>query len=304
MSQGASAAPAAGASGASPQGSSGAQGKGQGAPAQGGGEFDYKSAFTSQNKKLQENESRLGALGKEVEGYKGDRETLSKLRSIFSPDQGAPQKADPVPGWEGQLDFYIQQAVEADKAGRPMPLTANLAISHYKSLIENHQVQTQYQEKIAAMERQLKNLSDPGHNINQRAFSTFDTSIQNGLERIYGTDPNSFPQRQAIFKAVGDLVAPAVNALMRNDPKKWDSIRRDPQQLENIANRALRAVLPPKAVQMIEQEHLRNTPMQMGELQAAFKEAKQIKDPVERQRVTTAIRQDILAMSMKQGRAG
>jgi hypothetical protein len=223
---------------------------------------------------------------------------LKKLKGVFSPEETGPKHVDPVPGWEQQLDFYIAQAVEADKRGQSIPLTANLAISHFKSLIENHQARTQEQKKIEALEQQVRNLSDPGHSINQRAFSTFDTQIQNGLERIYGSNPNSFPQRQALFKAVGDIVGPAVNSLMQNDPKRWDMIRRDPDKLQDIANRALRMVLPPKAVQMIEQENLRNTPMQMSELQQAFREANEIQDPQQRQRVRTAIRQDILAMSM------
>lgn len=300
---------AAGASGApgSQQNSSGKAPAGVvGGAAQGaGGDFDYKSAFTSQSRKIQETEGRLGDLSKEVEGSRSDREMLKKLRDVFNPqDSGKKQAADPVPGWEQQLDFYISQAVEADKAGRGIPLTANLAISHYKSLIENHQVQSQYQQKIDTLESMVNQLRDPGHNINQRAFSSFDTSIQNGLERIYGSDPGSFPQRQALFKAVGDLVGPAVNSLMKNDPKRWDMIRRDPAELEKIANRALRAVLPPKAVQMIEQEQLRNTPMSLTELQTAFREANGIKDESERQRVRTKIRQDILAMSMGGDRGG
>jgi uncharacterized membrane protein (DUF106 family) len=49
---------------------------------------------------------------------------------------------------------------------------------------------------------------------------------------------------------------------------------------------------------MIEQENLRNTPMSMSELRQAFKEAGKIKDEVERNRLQTEIRRDILAAGM------
>src|SRR5271157_5353379 len=98
---------------------------GGGATGGGADSFDYKSAFTGQTKKIQELESRTGLMHKELEGAKGDRQLLSKLREVFNPEQQNQATYDPVPEWESQLDFYIEQAVEAKNNGRGIPLTAN-----------------------------------------------------------------------------------------------------------------------------------------------------------------------------------
>lgn len=271
--------------------------QGAGGTKEGAGAFDYQSAFKSQQKKIQEQDQSFSKLHQEWEGKKGDLELVSKLKGVFEPPKGD-TKESPVANWEKQLDFYIEQAVEAKNRGQGIPLTANLAISHFKSLIENHQAQEKLHQTIAEMRQQLQEVRDPGHQLNQRAYGNFDTHIKNGLERIYGNDPSTFGSRQAQFRAIGQQVSQALQELQRTNPQRWDMIRRDPKEIEAIANRALRMNLPPKAVQMIEQEQLRNTPMSVGELRQAFKEAASIKNDSERTRVQEKIRQDILALTM------
>ncbi len=305
--QASGAAPAASQSSPGSQASSkdGSGGQGQtGSQGTGAGAFDYQSAFKSQSKKLQETESSLSRLSQDWESSKGDLDLVKKLKGVFSEGDGrGQQQQSPVGEWERQLDFYIEQAVEAKNRGQGIPLTANLAISHFKSLIENYNVRQALEQKVGQLEKQLQSVQDPGHNLNQRAFYSFDTHIKNGLERIYGKDGSTMPQRQAQFQAIGRQVSQAIQELMQKNPQKWDQMRRDPKEIEELANRALRMNLPPKAVQMIEQEQLRNTPMSLGELRQAFKEAESIKNPEERSRIRASIRQDILAMSMGGSRA-
>lgn len=272
-------------------GANGSQGTGAGA-------FDYQSAFKSQSKKLQDTQQSLSQFQQEWEGKKGDLELVSKLKGVFEPPKGGEQAESPVGEWERQLDFYIEQAVEAKNRGQGIPLTANLAISHFKAQIENYNTQQEQKKLIQELRQRLDHVQDPSHNLNQRAFYNFDTHIKNGLERVYGKDQSTLPQRQAQFRAIGQQVSAAIQDLMQKNPQRWDQMRRDPAEIEQLANRALRMNMPPKAVQMIEQENLRNTPMSMGELRRAFKEADSIKDESERTRVKTSIRQDILAMSM------
>lgn len=301
MSQAAAAAPAA-ASGASAgsQASSrdGSGGQGNAGAKDGAGAFDYQAAFKSQSKKLADTEQSLSRFQQEWDGKKGDLDLVSKLKGVFEPPKDNGKGESPVPQWEREMDFYIEQAIEAKNRGHAIPLTANLAIHSYKQAIENYNARTAMQEKIDALTQQLQQVQDPGHNLNQRAFYSFDTHIKNGLERIYGKDPNTMPQRQAQFQAIGRQISNALTELMQKNPQRWDMIRRDPHEIEAIAQRALRMNLPPKAVQMIEQEQLRNTPMEMGELRQAFREAGEIKDEAERNRVQTMIRQDILALSV------
>lgn len=272
--------------------------QGAGGAKDGAGAFDYQSAFKSQQKKIQEQDQSFSKLHQEWEGKKGDLELVSKMKDVFAPPKPPQGGEDPIPGWESQLDFYIQQAVEAKNNGRGIPLTANLAIHSFQQAIANHKAQQAMQQTINEMRQQLQEVRDPGHQLNQRAYGNFDTHIKNGLERIYGNDPSTFGSRQAQFRAIGQQVSQALQELQQKNPQRWDMIRRDPKEIEAIANRALRMNLPPKAVQMIEQEQLRNTPMSVGELRQAFKEAAQIKNDGERTRVQEKIRQDILALTM------
>jgi hypothetical protein len=285
------------------QGSQGSSNAG-GTASQGGdaGAFDYKSAFQSQNKKLQDTESNLHQLRQDWEGKRGDLDLVSKMKDVFSPPKSQAAES-PVAGWERELDFYIEQAVEAKNQGRGIPLTANLAISHYKALIENYNIRQNLEGQLGEMKQRLEALSNPGHAMDQQAYSSFDTFIKNGLERIYGADQGTFPQRLAQFRAIGQQVAQAIKELRQKNPERWDMIRRDPREIEKLANRALRMNLPPKALQMIEQEQLRNTPMQPGELMQALREAKiAYKDnPAELSRVSQMIRREYLATTAAGG---
>lgn len=247
---------------------------------------------------MAETERSLSQMTQDWESKKGDLELVSKLKGVFNPPKEPEGGENPIPGWEREMDYYIAQAVEAKNRGQGIPLTANLAIHAYKQAIENYQTRVAMEKKIQALETRLQEVQDPGHNLNQRAFYNFDTHIKNGLERIYGRDQSSLPQRQAQFRAIGEQVGAAVRSLMQNDPQRWDQMRRDPAEIEKLANRALRMNLPPKALQMIEQENLRNSPMDIGELRQAFREADNIKDEAERTRIKTMIRQDILQLSV------
>lgn len=272
---------------------------GAGGPPPAAGEgFDYKSAFTSQGRQLQDTQRQLQSFGQELERAKPNLELASRLREALNPP--ANTKESPVDHWEKQIDFYLDQALQnKSQGGHGNPLTTNLAVELFKEKIAGHKFQEAAMQKIEAMERELKQVRDPGHNLDQRAYSTFDSSLINAIEQVYGNHPDSMDTRRGIFSTVGGRVSKAVDALKKNNPQEWDMLRRDPSRLEALAQRALRQSLPPKAVQMLEQENLRNTPMSEGELWAAFREAKtKYKDnPAQMNEVCSGIRQEILSRS-------
>lgn len=287
-------------------GSSEGAGLGQGGDSGGAGgdAFDYRAAFTSTQRALEDTRKEFTGFKKTVEErdkrYGDSADKISKIQEIFNPkEQSAP---DPVVEWERQMDYYIEQALEADKAGRGMPLTTNLAISHYKSMIENHRQRTELMETIQALKGQVESLSNPSHAVNQQAYGQIDSNIKRGLDALYGAGDDNLPQKQALFQAVGQQIAGVLQELQQKNPRRWDMMRRDPQALQDLANRALKMNVPPKALQMLEEEQLRNTPMGLAELRQAFKEADSIKDPRERGEVKTKIRQEIFAAMNGSGR--
>ncbi len=285
-----------------PSGSSeghGAEG-GQGSP----DAFDYKAAFKSTQKALSDTKTQFDSFRKEIDPrvkeFSENSELLSKLKGVFSPEKDS--APDPVQNWNQQLDFYIEQAIEAEKRGQAMPLTTNLAISHYKSLIENHQRETKLMETVNKLQSQMEQMRDPGHAINTQAYSTLDNNIKRGLDSLFGPGDDSLPQKRSLFNAVGQQVAAAIQEIQQKSPQRWDMMRRDSAALAELANKALRMNIPPKAIQMLEEEQLKNTAMSMGELRQAMKEAEGIEDPQERQRIREKIRQQILENMYSSGK--
>lgn len=238
---------------------------------QGGGEaFDYRGAFRETQGSLQKMTQDFGRL---KEQQTSDSQLLSKMREVFNPQE---QHADPTQGkisqYEQMLDYYIAQGVEAEKSGRAMPLTINNGIQMYRSLIDAAQREQQLESRLSQMQQQLQKLDDPRHIVNQQAFQTVDTHIKRALDSLYGNTQDSLPQRRAVFQSIGAQVAPVINRLIQQDPARWDMISRDPEALQELANRAVRSHVPPRALQMIAEENMRNTPMPVSELRQAMRE--------------------------------
>ena len=275
--------------------------EGAGAEGDSGGTdgFDYAEAFKSQQRELQSTREGFKGLKGEFEGYKreteGDLELTRRLKDVFKPQEK--QAPDPREQWMSEMDYYIAQGLEADKRGQKMPLTVNLAINHYKEKIANYEAMQRQEQTVAELRAQVAALSDPQMHINQRAYENLDTAVKQGLDQLYGVDPSTMPERRAIFNAVGSQLSPYINKLQKENPNAWDQLRRDPRALAELAQSVLRRHIPQKAQQMMAQQQLENTPMPMSELRQAFAEAKQIKDPAERERITSLIRQDILQRS-------
>ena len=297
------------------QSAQGSQGSGEGSgDFSGSGEgqgqepaaFDYKQAFAGQQEALHQTQAQFEALARESAQYRQqtakDLETVSRMRDVFNPkEQTGP---DPVAEWEQNLDYYLAEGLKAEKAGRPMPLTVNLGVSHYQTLIAQHKERQQYQAQMAEMRQQLEAMQNPQVKINDQAFSTLDTEIKRGLDSLYGAGATNINQKRALFQAVSSQLVPVLERLQKEEPQRWDMMRRDPAALSDLAQRALRGTVPPKALAMLAQEQLQNTEMPISELKQALMEAKSIEDPVERSSVMGQIRQQIFEQAYSNGKLG
>lgn len=273
-----------------------------GAPSGSGAEtFDYKKAFESQRHETQTSiEALRNELERERSGRQKDSEVLGKIRDVFQPPQQG--EADPTVEWEQMLDYYIAEGVKAKERGQPMPLTINNGIMTYKSMIENYRKEQAMKQEIEQLKSQLNELRDPQQHINREAYSTLDSVIKRGLDNLYGPGSQMMEQKRSMFHAVGQQVAAVVDQMAKKEPHKWDMVRRDPEALSEIAQRVLRANIPPKALQLIAEDNLKNTEMPLSELRQAFREADSIQDPRERQQVKTQIRQEILERMWRSGK--
>lgn len=222
--------------------------------------------------------------------------TLDKIRKVFAPDADTPR--DPVKEkiseYEAQLDHYLEKALEAEKAGQPIPLTTNLAVNYFQDKIASEKSNADLQRTIQALQSKIDNLSNPQQAQNNQAYSNMDSHLITTLDTLFGDPGKVTPQKQAQFQAISTQVGQAIKRLQKEAPAQWDQIRRNPDLQKQVIDNYVRQNLPPAVTRMMEQEKLSKQTMNQGELWEAFREAKDIADPEERAEIRTKIRQQIL----------
>lgn len=272
---------------------SGGEGK---SAATSGGAPDVSKVLESHQGAIKSTQDHLGKFSKEFEGLKSqqskDSELLGKIRDVFSPEK---QKGpDPVADMEKQLDYYLAQAVEAEKRGQPIPLTTNLAVQFFQSQIQAHQEKAELMNELKALKGKLGQVSDPSATINNTAYSNIDASLINGLDQLYGQGEERTSQKAAQFDAISRQIAEHIQLMQKKAPAEWDKVRRSPAIQQKLVNHFLKQNLPPQAVKLIEQQKLMSTPMTQTELWQAFREAEQIENIDQRRKIRSEIRQQIL----------
>jgi molybdopterin converting factor small subunit len=227
-------------------------------------------------------------------GIDEDLSTVRKLRETFAPQEQKPSKADPIDALEQQIDYYLEQAMEAKTKGSPIPLTTNAAIQSFQNLIELHKTVQEYRKELDELRSGMNQANDPQMAINNMAYATMETFLQSAIDGMYGNDPAQGGVRESIRRSAVDMIGAHLKELQAKAPAQWDRVRRNSSDLQKIVNTAIRQLVPPKAMQLIENDTLQNTEMKSSELWQAWREAEGIKDPQERRRIRTMIRRDIL----------
>ncbi len=286
----------------------GRDGGSQGGGEQGGGqEFDFRGGYQQQQRQLSEQQGSIKKLMGELENHKkatkGSTDVLDRIRQAITGGEEAKQQgADPTKVWEQQLDYYLSEAVEAEKAGRGIPLTTNLAVQLFQNLIAHHEEKSTWEKRFEALEQHSQQQRDPQTTINNQAFSNLDNHVRRGLDQLYGPGKNALQVKAHQFDAIGQSISQEIDHLSKTDFLQWDAIRRDPQALQELAQKHIKAMLPPQALKILEQERLQNTSMGINELRQAMSEARGIQDPTKRSEIMTAIRQDMWEAMYKSGK--
>lgn len=275
-----------------------------GAASHGGAELNFEEILESTKAELHEAKSTASRTARELADVRSQAtktsETLNKLKSVFDPDSG--QAQDPYEAQkqdlEAQLDEYLAAALEHDRKGTPIPLTINNAVSNIKFQLRSLEKEKGWEEERKAMKAKIDQLSNPGHSIDQTAFSNIDSHVISSLNTIYGPDDEHAEQKDAQFEAVTRQIAKEIRTLKSENPDVWDRIRRDKGAQVKLVNHFVQKNIPPKARQIMEQDRIRREPIGYDELVNAFREAKELaaegKDPKARQYVSQ-LRQELLS---------
>jgi hypothetical protein len=218
-------------------------------------------------------------------------ETLNKVKQAFG-HEAAPE-ADPDEIDKQFLDRYLEAALESEKQGRPIPLTAQLAVK----LVEQNKLMREMQKKLNKVTEGVGVLADPETTYDNNAYAAIETSIYKTIQNLYGEYDKDLGQ------ACGTKVANEIKRIKRENPQGWNNIRSSPQLIESLAMYAVEKVIPPKARDILKAENLRSTKMGREELVKALRENNaETKDPQQRAMLNKKIRQDILSQMLPFGR--
>ncbi len=125
--------------------------------------------------------------------------------------------------------------------------------------------------------------------------------IQNHLDSLYGAGAEQSGTKRTVYQGVVNMLQADLKELQQKAPHIWDQVRRDQRKLAQIVQGAVQRIVPPRAMELINQEHLQNTPMTEGELWGAFRQVDQRTDlaPAQRRELKESIRIDILAAKQR-----
>lgn len=261
---------------------------------------DIQDALRGQFGVLKDHQNTIKTQSQELAGLRQqtsqNSQLMDQLRGVFNPQT---QQVDPIDQTiseaEQQMDFYLQQALEADKNGNPIPLTTNLAIAHFKNVIATANEKRDNAKTMAAMRQKLNQLTDPNVQIDTGAYADIDNKITQYMGQLYGNDQASMDVRIAQFNNIAGQIGQEIKNIQKTMPDVWDRVRRNPEERQKLVAYYVEKNMPPRVRQQLEQEHIQNTPMTMDDLYQAFEETKLIQDPKQRADLQARVRQEILA---------
>ena len=219
--------------------------------APGGGE-----QFQQMQQQFQQMQEQLQRTQGELSTARGSAQTLEKLKAAL----GAPHEEEEGPDW---FDTVLAQALEAEKAGRPIPLTVRIATE----LKQSQEANAKMLQELQRLKQGQAALQSPDAHQNAMAYSQIDSLINNKIEAIYGG------QNPHIHGAVTNALAAELKQLQATQPQVWSQVRSNPQHLEALTNSFIAKVVPPQAMNILNEQMEAAKPFTANDALEALKEA-------------------------------
>lgn len=244
----------------------------------------------------------LNELKGKVEGLESERvelkgaveksnKTLTRLQTALRDEADGEGGDESDEEKDDRLLKMFREAAEDDRknGGKGLPLTTRLAEEN----IQLRKMLREIKTDLGTLKETQKATSSPEYKYDQDAFSKIDMEVQEGISKIYGEID------QHLYEAVTKDINKEIQRLKKDSPQTWEEIRRNPADIRKMSMYFVEKKIPPRAREMLREEQERATPMTLGELKKAFKEADAIKDPRSRAEVRTNIRQKMLELTYK-----
>jgi hypothetical protein len=185
-------------------------------------------------------------------------EVLSKLESIFKPQQENP---------EGWFDDVLRTALEAEKAGQPMPLTVKIA----EKLLSTQRGNAELMKELEALKNKERIKENPSFQADQYAYNEIDRHLGQELAKAFGGD---IPKSVAV--GITQDLAEKIREEQQTNPQRWAQIRSNPQMLQRIVANAVAQTVPPSARRLAHEHQVANAVYTPDEIKENILEAQEL----------------------------
>ena len=210
---------------------------------------------------------------KELEGLSEDRDTVRRMREVFSPKKEA-SAPDPIAPLEESLDYFLEAAMELKSKGQQIPLTTKLAVESYQTMIAQQKAIAAQNAQIAELKALVERANNPEAPVNNMAYAQMETFMTSAIDGLYGNEPDQQAVKGQIYDATVRLIQANLKELQTKAPQEWDRVRRSPGDLQKIVNAAVKRIVPPRAYSILEKEQIQNTPLDSKEIYDAYTDLK------------------------------
>jgi len=223
---------------------------------------------------------KLGSQDNEINQLKKQTSTIDRLREAFAPSE---------PKQKGKwIDPILQHAIQAEREGRPMPITTEVAVEVQRL---NEMLEAQ-ERRNQQMEQQLKRVTDPSAWQDQQMFASMDDQLQRLVNNLYPGFDNKVQYDAMVQRASGYLKQ------LGDDPDIWKQFRNNKEAQTRLIQKVAGEFIPDRARKQMQAEYDATSPYNQRELEEAWDAAKQIPDEKLRAKTLTQLRQTIIGLNM------
>lgn len=185
---------------------------------------------------------------------------LNRMRDVFAP----PPAQDPNAISDEWYDRVLEAGLEAEKAGKGMPITIQLA-NQLRQAQEQQRIQ---QQEIAKLKSQQEVSKNPEYIADVQTFNSMDAEIQQKITAIYGEF------KPELWGAITQSVAAEVKRLQKESPNDWKQVRNSKQHQTSMINHFMKEFVPPAAMNLMKEVNDANKVLSAKQILAGINEAR------------------------------
>lgn len=249
------------------------QADGAAAVSSGGGAVDYGALLAEVQGQYQHQSKTVDVLTRRLAE---NQQQLQRVRKAFvGEEEKAPTEYEQRIGEHNRLmDYFLQQGLEAERKGAPMPLTVTLGTKLAQLGIQAEERAQKLEQELAEIKNLLGRQTNAAARQTENAASIMDGMVQEAIMQMYGEDPAYETTRNVQYDAVCKRIDAEIRDLIQNEPKTWAKIRTNPGAMRKMVNHFMAEMIPPAIRAKMEHDKIMETPMSVQELWAAFNEAR------------------------------